>query len=75
MMTPYHAFLLRLWRVSEVEPAIWHASLENPHTREVRGFDNLDPLLDYLRELTRETDGAHSSAVEARKPLPGRPVE
>jgi hypothetical protein len=56
MMTPYHAFLLRLWRMSEMEPPVWHVSLENPHTREVQGFDNLDTLLDYLLGLTRESN-------------------
>jgi hypothetical protein len=65
MMTPYHSFLLRLWRVSAEEPPLWRASLENPHTHEVLGFNDLDALADYLRGLTHETGLSCTSGAEA----------
>ena len=48
----YLAFLLRIWRVgaAEGERAIWRASLENPHTGEVRAFGSLAALVAFLEE-------------------------
>jgi len=63
-MTPYYSFLLRLWRVSDAEPPLWRVSLENPHTREVLGFDELETLLEYLQSLTRETGLSHPGEAE-----------
>ena len=46
----YMAFLLRLWRVDEVDGVQWHASLEEPGTGERRGFADIDRLCAYLQE-------------------------
>jgi hypothetical protein len=49
----YLSFLLRLWRVKQNDENGWRASLENPHTGEVRGFASLEALWNFLREETQ----------------------
>lgn len=46
----YLSYLLRLWRVSGEEKAVWRASLESPHTGERRGFANLEDLFAFLEQ-------------------------
>ena len=48
----YLAYLLRIWRVgaAEGEGAIWRASLEDPHTGEVRAFGSLAALVAFLED-------------------------
>ena len=46
----YAAYLLRLWRVNDAEPPVWHASLEDPHTGERIGFANLMSLYAFLED-------------------------
>lgn len=46
----YLAYLLRLWRVKQNSKNGWRASLESPHTGEVRGFASLELLMEFLRE-------------------------
>ncbi|MGD8969527.1 MAG: hypothetical protein PVI07_18635 [Anaerolineae bacterium] len=50
--THYLAYLLRLWRDSDVEN-VWRASLESAGTGERWGFTGLDDLLGFLQERTR----------------------
>lgn len=47
----YLSYLLRLWRVRG-ESEVWRASLENPLTRDSKGFGGLDELFDFLRRRT-----------------------
>jgi hypothetical protein len=49
---PYRAYLLRLWQVEGDSRPEWHASLEDPHTGERRGFADLARLFEYLEEQT-----------------------
>jgi hypothetical protein len=49
MLPKYHSFLLRIWQVGPAENPTWRASLEDPHTHRLTGFDSLDALLDYLK--------------------------
>jgi len=49
----YMAFLLRLWRVDEVDGVQWRASLEEPNTGERRGFADIDRLCAFLEEQCR----------------------
>lgn len=49
MSRPYFAFLLRLWKSSDASR--WQASLEDPHTRQVTGFDGLEQLTAFLEQL------------------------
>jgi len=48
----YLSYLLRLWRVSDEEKAIWRASLESSHTGERKGFASLDDLFTFLEKET-----------------------
>jgi hypothetical protein len=46
----YIAYLLRLWQVEDRLESVWHASLEDPHTGERKGFADLESLWAFLRE-------------------------
>lgn len=52
----YHSFLLRLWALRQKGILVWRASLENPQTEEILGFESPENLFDYLRNLTRRED-------------------
>lgn len=48
----YRAWVLRCWEATGDEaelPAPWRFSLEDPHTRERRGFADLESLSAFLR--------------------------
>jgi hypothetical protein len=45
----YLSYLLRVWQEGG-EPPLWRASLESPHSHEVRSFAGLDELFSFLRE-------------------------
>jgi hypothetical protein len=46
----YHSYLLRMWQTSDGARYTWRASLEQPDTKERRGFATLDQLFDFLKE-------------------------
>jgi hypothetical protein len=48
--SPYLSYLLRLWSTSGARPAVWRASLENPHTGERLGFSTLERLFSFLQD-------------------------
>jgi hypothetical protein len=52
----YRSFLLRLWVDETNGKQDWRISLENPSTRERRGFATLKDLLKYLELLIQEED-------------------
>lgn len=52
----YLAYLLRLWRVKQNGNYGWRASLENPHTGELRGFASLELLRDFLCEQIKNKE-------------------
>jgi len=59
MLPKYHSYLLRLWQAGPAENPTWRASLEDPHTHQVTGFDTLKALCDHLISLDQElTTGA-----------------
>jgi hypothetical protein len=43
-------YILRLWRADEPQTAEWHASLEDPSTKERFGFSSLEQLFAFLME-------------------------
>lgn len=49
----YQSYLLRLWRAEDPEQADWRASLEDPSTGEIEGFQDLKGLFESLRDRTR----------------------
>ncbi len=71
----YCAYLLRCWeapeRGSDLPPG-WRYSLEDPHTRERRGFASLEALTAFLRaELAR---GCDPPPEELAAPARGQPA-
>ena len=48
----YLSYLLRLWQTTSRGERIWRASLEDPHTRERKGFANLTDLFTFLEQET-----------------------
>jgi len=54
----YGAYVLRIWEVRGQIPGaepVWRFSLEPVHSRERRGFPDLESLMAYLRTLTLPT--------------------
>lgn len=50
----YLSYLLRIWQTGSSETPTWVASLEDPHTRQVTHFKNLEGLAQYLVHLTQQ---------------------
>ena len=50
--TRSHSYILRLWCVDGPQTAEWHASLEDPSTKERFGFAGLEQLFAFLMELS-----------------------
>jgi len=51
------SFILRLWRADEPHTTEWHASLEDPSTKERFGFSSLELLFAFLMELSERDSG------------------
>ena len=47
----YLSYLLRLWQTQGEGEPVWQASLESARTGKREGFDSLEALFGYLREL------------------------
>lgn len=70
---PYLSYLLRLWLEDGWETghhlgaqSEWRASLEDPHTQEMRVFANLQTLFEFLSRETEQrasTGGAGSPVL------------
>ena len=61
---PYHAFLLRLWKPDPENLTDWRVILEDPHTREIIGFDGLKAFFTYLERLTETGDQETGQGVD-----------
>jgi hypothetical protein len=59
----YRSFLLRLWQAGTPDTPAWRASLEDPRTRQVIGFDNMDALIEYL-QLLESDPGNITEAID-----------
>lgn len=54
---PYFSYLLRLWRVKSGGQEVWRASLEDPQTGQVMGFDHPKTLFAFLnREMAVQVE-------------------
>lgn len=51
----YHSFLLRMWREDETTP--WRIQIENPHTHEIVGFQNMEKFMRFLNEQALSSKG------------------
>jgi len=52
-----HSYILRIWHADEPQAAEWHASLEDPSTKERFGFSSLEQLFAFLMELSERDSG------------------
>ena len=50
----YHSFMLRLWVDVANGERDWRISIENPSTRERRGFASLEDLCSFLKKMITE---------------------
>jgi hypothetical protein len=62
----YFSYLLRLWQAGDGSQRQWRASLEDPHSGELRGFASLEELTAFLRQQTQ---------LEEKADEPGHPRE
>ena len=51
------SYILRLWCADEPQTVKWHASLEDPSTKERFGFSSLEQLFAFLMELSERDSG------------------
>lgn len=56
--SPERALVLRLWREGEGNGAVWRCSVEDPRTKQRRGFPSLAELLSFLDLLTHRAESA-----------------
>ena len=61
------SFILRLWRVDELQMGEWLASLEDPSTKERFGFSGLEQLFAFLMELSERDSGMSGGVSTNRK--------
>jgi hypothetical protein len=66
MLPKYHSFLLRTWQAGLADHPTWRASLENPHTHELIGFDSLEALCAYLKSLELQTSNPPSEPIHTQ---------
>ncbi len=66
----YYAYLLRIWQPENQVGDEWFASLEDPKSREVIYFKNLDQLFAFLREI-KTVEDQPSNYLTERKILKG----
>jgi len=66
---PIHSrsYILRLWCADEPQAAEWHASLEDPSTRERFGFSGLEQLFAFLMERSERDSGMAGRTSEIGK--------
>jgi hypothetical protein len=50
----YRSYLLRLWKVGEIEGMEWRASIQSVQGGERQGFAGLEGLFDFLRRQVLE---------------------
>lgn len=62
MTSTYFSYLLRIWQSDEQDDKTWLASLEVPGTHKLFTFQNLELLLEFIRNLTTMSNS--SKAIE-----------
>jgi len=67
----YITYLLRLWPAEIRTEPTWHASLENPHTGERKGFADLTSLFAFLEAeamtASQQASSTSSSRITSRR--------
>ena len=54
MSKTYISYLLRLWKIDSEEDTAWRVMLEDPHTHEMSGFENLEAFFIHLQKLAAD---------------------
>ncbi|HQT93709.1 MAG: hypothetical protein B7Z68_01375 [Acidobacteria bacterium 21-70-11] len=69
--SPETTLILRLWREGEGSAAVWRCSVEDPSSKQRRGFATLTELLLFLQLLTESSDlrRAFDAGADERKSL------
>ncbi len=49
--TRYFSYLLRIWQPENELSDEWHASLEDPKSREILYFKTMDEMFSFIREI------------------------
>jgi hypothetical protein len=63
----YRSYLLRIWRVNDVQEDEWRASLEDVQTHQRMGFSTLEDLCEFLQRFA-DSAKQDTQTVEAPKP-------
>lgn len=67
MSYPYHAYLLRIWLLTEETGTCWRITLEDTHSRKLTGFESIEDFFEFIQNL----------CPEAKKPIqydPNQPL-
>jgi len=64
----YYSYVLRVWLAGDTDQPQWHASLEDTHTGERRGFASLAGLCKFLKQQTGLQHEQEHHLQERRKP-------
>jgi hypothetical protein len=68
----YMAYMLRLWQAGSRDgKAIWHASLENPHTGERLAFGDASDLFAFLAHLMADPDDMSARVAQSEPAIIG----
>jgi hypothetical protein len=62
----YLSYMLRLWRAGIEQPA-WRASLENPHTGELKSFTDIESVFSFLRQQVGASPDRYGGAEDILK--------
>src|SRR3954451_10875119 len=65
----YLSYLMRVWRAPAESDDTWRASLEEPHTREVHGFKDLQSLFAFVLAQTGQ-HGRRAGDAKRERDLP-----
>jgi len=70
----YFSYLLRIWQTDELEAETWRASLEDPATRQIIGFSNLEELFKFLQSHKARLAGDNPPPEQSTRFLYPNPI-
>ena len=62
----YYSYLMRIWQSENHVENEWFASLEDPKSREVIYFKNLDQMFAFIREIKTSEDQPSNFLTERK---------
>lgn len=63
-MSKYFSYLLRIWLEGDPKQRCWRAALEDPHTREIRMFESVESLFEYIKRISYYSADEDHSALD-----------